>query len=510
MALCPNDATITVEGEIIFQGERRSIHISIKSGKQGKFGLESVLRGEGTYSDNFALVNTDNPSKTKYRRNLVRLTMKEERCLSDSLDLALIPVSSRSTIVLVLSIVDLITSIVYSLSEDDFQNLTSTNHALHPMDRPLGGIKSLLGLSSSMVRLRDRLLQLFGSEPSITSFDIVSSYEKLKIVLSELVPGKFCTSSLCFDNHFWYNRQQPEYDHFPECPVALLWDDILNIVAVGILMLFVEHATDVCIPVSQKTEFGVFVRDAIMRRYSQQYNIEITDFEVPFGFQYTEKNLHLDIVNLVRESGNLNVNVIGVSDGAISIFPLSISTLAMGKNQSLTYLIVDGRFYDRRSHYLTVTSDGSSRRQAQMSIMDDRGPIGPSSLGVHKSLTLSVRPQPDQLVIRTMIQFAGTTIVEPDFFDLHMAYMSLLFANPCTHNPRDPLQQDNAANVMTTSVATPTAPKGKIALVLTHGSPEAQFLCGCYGTRTLFQGDSCLNCVVKEARRNGFRMIIQS
>ena len=124
--------------------------------------------------------------------------MKLDGCLSDALDLVLLPPTSRPNYELRLSIGNLITSIVCSFSESHLQSGFRTTQSI-PL--PRDGVKSLLG-PNIMARLRDRLYLLLGVEGSIISFDCVSSYELMRGLVNDLMP-----SSLCICNktslHVW-------------------------------------------------------------------------------------------------------------------------------------------------------------------------------------------------------------------------------------------------------------------------------------------------------------------
>lgn len=492
MALCPNNTTVIVKDIIIFQGERRSVYISIKCNTPTHFGLETVLHDGKRRSE--AIVSAKKGKKSSH------LNFKWEGCLSDILDLALIRISSSSTPDLRLHIVQLITSMVYSLSELDFQGPVSDFGS--KSDLPRGGFKVMLG-ENQMSRILDRIALLFRTQPSVPSFDCVLAYESLRASINNLIPSKSCTTSQCFHLHYWEVSLLPDRRHSLTCKVPQLWRDIIDLIGVGILMLFVEHDADVCIGGSISPKMAIYITNAIMRCYFRCHNI---DMSVIHPSVYTIADLHVDICNIIASA---SVDFIGISNGAFSIFPSSIERPAICTTQILTYLAVHGQYFDRQGYYRTLTSEGPSRKQAQKSITDHKEPIGPSGVGSHTSLTVSLRPQLDQLIIRTMVEFSGTTF-ELNFLHLHFAYMGLSYSAPCVHSPRDTLDPDNSIDIITTSLANPSGLEEKIYLVLTHGNPEAQFLCGNWGTRTLFQGNSCLNCVIKDARQNEFRMVIQS
>ena len=63
----------------------------------------------------------------------------------------------------------------------------------------------------------------------------------------------------------------------------------------------------------------------------------------------------------------------------------------------------------------------------------------------------------------------------------------------------DPLQKHNAVDILSKSVGNPLPPD--ISLIFTQRNPEAQFLCGYPTVSDLFQGNSSLNCGVRDAKK---------
>jgi hypothetical protein len=162
----------------------------------------------------------------------------------------------------------------------------------------------------------------------------------------------------------------------------------------------------------------------------------------------------------------------------------------------------DGRFHDGINYFDTIASVyGHKRALALNSLVPRYSLIGPSRLGSHSCLTLTSTMAHWGLHLRTAVQMVSE-VVWLDFLQIHLAHMSLSFAKGCRHG-RGPLDKNLSDQVVTTSVATPVIspehhPKAKLSLALTHDNSEAQFLSCEYRVRTLFQGNSCLNCAVKK------------
>lgn len=498
MALCPNDAKIMVEDETIYLGERRKIIISVKAGIQTSFGLETVARGNKICSASLVMTERRYPG---YRDSIAfsHVSLKAKGCLSDALDLASSFAASHSTH-LRCSIVELIASIVGSFSEHDFDSNTRS------LSQPHGGIMNLLG-PTKMSRLREKLELWFGVEPSMVSFDCLLSFKRLKSVVADLVPSARCgfSASYCHHDDFWAKHK---WAAPVDCPIAKFWDDLKDIIGVAILMLFVEVDTDVSVTGCKPTMMGHHVSRVILRRFLK-HPLYVTPESDDQGAEgYSTSRLHVDLCSLVDGMPEL----LGVSNGTRSIFPLTLESPTLRSPRNVIYLIKDGQFHDRQCYYQSLICGGESQQFAPIkSILPDNASIGPSALGVHLSLTMTVRPQRDSLILRTSIEVTGTTF-DLNLLNLHLAYMTLSFSNPCNHNPLDNVGSENAADVVPTKVRTDGELKGRIGLFLTHGDPEAQFLCLVHspGLRTLFQGNCCLNCAVRDAREEGYNLIIQS
>lgn len=486
LALCPDDTRISVENETLFQGARRSVVISINSKRQTKFVLETILRDERVTSDLVFSVDMGLHNAPTKLWPFNHLSMKVDGCLSDALNLALVPVATSSTPELRFSIVELITAISFSCK----------TNGLRCPEPPREGLKDLLG-PDIMNRLRDKLTLLFGVEPSMTSFDCISAYHSLKSIVSKAIPSAVCSCGQCFGPRPWSNPNSIE-----SCPVMKFWDSLSQIMGNAIALLFITHDANACVSLGWPTKLGSLLPDAIMRLVDE--NLSVLTL-----FGYTMNDLHVDIWKRIDTFG-FSDDILGASNDSVSIFPSTILEPKIHCPQSLIYLLVDGRFHNRRIYYKYLTSDNdSSHAGPQEPGLRHNAPITPSSAGVHSSLTLTVQPHYNQLKIRAMVEASGATF-HLDFLALHIASMGLPSARPCSHNPNDAIEEDNAADIMTTSVVAPLGQEDCISLVTTHQNPEAQFLCGMPDVPTLFQGGSCLNCAVKEGREKGIRMIIQS
>ena len=265
--------------------------------------------------------------------------------------------------------------------------------------------------------------------------------------------------------------------------------------------------------------------------FSSISTTESTEIERPPPYStlppYKISTLHNDILNLqgtiVHNMGEGH-NIIATSNGASSIYPVTLEHLSLDPSLALVYRISDGAFHDNRAYYKSILEDVviEQRPFAKKSALVGSGragqkvPLEESRLGTHQDLTVSLRPWFNSLAMRVLVQSARR-VFNLSFYSLHIASMGLTSARACDHNPAT--QVFLSDEILTTTVDAPLAedewdgggkPDGGIlSVVLVHGSPEAQLLAGVEGARSIFQGDSCLGCAVAEAQRGKFALLIQ-
>lgn len=507
MALCPEDTMVTIENEIVSQGQRRSVVIAIQSETPSQFSVESILYDGGARS-NAHIVSVEVGRKL----SLSPISLKWDGCLSDALDLALINVGARSTVALRISCVELISAIIFSVSGGDL-------HA-GPVGRlPENGFRALLG-SNAVSRVRDTLQHTFNCEPSATHMRCDEAYNDLLVKIADVVPSSACRCNRSFGDGCFTDPWKVRFRDCRKCRVAELWGVLDGIVTRGIVASFVTAEENTCIRLSIDDRADYRLGGRLLRCISKLPNGQGCSFGI------VELHAYILGLNSKFKTGQ-GGRRLGVSSGACSIFPATIQNPLFQSPQELTYVLADGQFHDEHNSYQLVTSDKcSGRRIAVNSITGP--PVVPSNLGAISSLTMSARGVRDQLTIRTMIQMSTKTL-SVDFYEQHLAYMGVNIATTCGHNTRNPLSRSPVA-IITTSVAAPAVfemprlpwddkrSRGQIrndtqpalGMALTHQSPESQFLACVPRTPTLFQGDSCLDCAVEQAHAAGFELVIQS
>jgi len=212
-------------------------------------------------------------------------------------------------------------------------------------------LKPLLG-PDIVNRVRETLTIVFGVEPSMTSFDYIVAYKKFRASINRVVSTTFCTCSKCFSSELAdvFNKRLKNEE---TCPVYKLLDDLDNIIGNGIVMLFITHSTNTCVSLTRPTKIGAQIHNETRRLLRKHATQKVSR---PNHEGYTAADLHLDLRKKVDSEGCSSV-VIGVSNGSNSIFPTTIEDPSVLNPRYLNYLLVDGRFHDRRNYYGCLTSD---------------------------------------------------------------------------------------------------------------------------------------------------------
>ena len=497
-ALCPDDVSVAVEGETIFRGHRRSVIVSIIANQPVKFGVETVLLNEGK---NLRHIVSTAPDPVHLSSKWWKL--KWDGFLAAHLDLTLLNEGVRATEELRSLCADFIASIVFSLTGDDLYSREDPQRKFTALLHD--GFKAILG-PFARTRVRECLVRILLVEPSFTAMDYVLNYVRLRGLIPALVPNNICQCpSSCFRRHVLADSA------ISGCPVARVWDGIMTTIHLGVAAVFVTSNENATVLLSAEMMSRVQLTSAIM--FGVARRVVIPRKLMTWG--YSALALHKQILQLVTGDQQFDIEDIGTSSGSSSIYPSTLQEPAVTNPPCLEYKLMDGQFHDGRNYYDNIRDSNyvlwNSRKPLAVRGNDldlSLSPIVPSSLGVHSNIMITARPAHRRLLIRMLIQIASKE-VESSFLHAHFGYMSIRMAKNCSHNPRNPLDKALNKKVLATSVAAAQGDESLISMSLTHGNPEAQFLSCGYGIHMLFQSGCCLNCAVKQAETEGFRMVIQ-
>ncbi|KAM0261002.1 hypothetical protein ACHAQJ_002437 [Trichoderma viride] len=512
MAFCPDDILLLVENGIIFQGQRRSVVISVFHEKKTSFYVEKILRDTTTSSSLAARFRSDDFLASPGRISSYEyLTVNTQGCLANMVDQLFATFSLRLTRNVVASLATVVGEMMCSFTRDDFG---------HGSQFPEGGLFPLLGHRPQSY-VKERLGLFFGVEIVIdedTKYPF-AAYKWLQETVESLMPASKCLCSQCPGSHVWATMPPNPTKALAGCPIRSIWAGLQTIVGQAVLLSFLETDLDSLRMIqSPRTKLGPYLCHRLVHNLFP--DDQATEPGAPDSSDgdsvecYMLSDLHTDICQLLGSiapnAGNGHT-ILGSSSGATSIFPSTLETMSLDKKHALRYRALDGQYHDGRNYYKALIEDSRIplRPLAEKSILQPDNIISPSRMGIHSSLTVSVRPYHNSMAIRTMLAFSDK-VMDISFFDVHLAFLSISTAVPCQHEHKTPIVLEEEEAVIATSLDAPIASKDRISVVLTHGNREAQFLAGVAGVPTILQSASCLSCVLQDAKQKGYRSIIQS
>jgi len=515
-ALCPEDISISVENEITFRGHRNSVIVSIQVNQPIRFWVETRLTGDGVNVLPH-LVAIDSSRDVGSIMHLC-CNLKWDGFLAAHLDLLFLEEGYQVPDELRSACAELIASIALSISPEDLidprldpryprGDLEGGLSDMNSNPRLEAGFSNLLGLYPRN-RISDQLKRIL-TEPSFTHADFWDSFVQLHRVIQALVPEEVCSCKPhCSQALPW---PATSYLLRPSCPIRRIWNHIAIIIEQGLAALFVTPGENATVNlklrgVSLPVELTVAIMRAVNKAPRVQENIK------PADLSYTAHTLHNRLQELLAGDRPVHADGIGVSSGSSSIFPALLLHPTFSDPPYLGYILEDGQFHDGQNYYRSLYCQPRKRTDEKIaSEIQLPSIVTPSDLGCHSRFLITACPQHFGLEIITRVDCHGKQ-VEMSFQQLLLGYMGVKVADECSHNPKSPLESHHTSNVVTESVdyvvPVPRPQMSRIVLMLTYGSPKARFLACGNGGRTLFMGNSCLNCAVKQAKEEGFDVII--
>ncbi|PHH63856.1 hypothetical protein CDD81_5413 [Ophiocordyceps australis] len=491
-ALCPDDLQVLVEGNVHIDSSRPSVIVSlVHDTQETKINVEQVLRDCKTTRP-LPVLFRPNDAQTHLERlsTFDRLSLSTEGCLATMVQDQLSKVSRGSTTAAMASFVDLIAAIMWSFMGTDFDaNLSRF---------PRHGLRTMLG-PDARDRIVDKLGLYFGVVVPLINLDPDAAYDNFSRSMSELVSDSIGSCSQCLGPRIW---DIPPASH-PHCTIRRVQESLQELLGRAVLLCFVDTHLDTLYMVQRfKNKLGPHLcRRLLVRAGVLEHSDEMT---------YPVSQLHADLCQLMAaEPSNAGPgqNIIATTSGSTCMLPAALLKPMSDPGHMVRYLLLDGQFHDHRAYYKALIEEVNipPRCLAEQSINGAPQPMVQSQLGIHQGMTLSLRPFHNSLAVRAMIRVSGR-IIHMSFYDAHLAYMATSVAASCGDHPDELFVPD----VVATSVEAPAASDGRLSIVLSHDNVESQFLASVEGVPCLFQGSSCLGCMMLDARENGFQLLIQS
>ncbi|QPC73258.1 hypothetical protein HYE68_004010 [Fusarium pseudograminearum] len=536
LAICPDDTSVQVNGEILMANLRDNIvfHVTEEYNSKTEFHIESRFRPQTMdFAKSYITQNNEESVDSELRFSF-------DNMLSDWLDLNLEMTDDSAKQSLKLAIANVVACTASSLTGEQLRGYCPSEgtptFAGHLYSRfPDQGMRIALGPRYRQI-IPDRLQKVI-CRPTNTLRAFADEFETLTEAIHKAIPLERCTCHGCE-----YSQKDQYWALFDaSCPLARLRRVVVKATFIALLCIFIKcgpNSTAVLkVQPSHSTEFlallsrmsgrpALGVVSSWLRRKTGRVDVR-DEAEALARFPSA---IHCSIMNFFGK--DQWDSTVCSSSGACTVYPSTLQSFRIAYPWTVYYEAVDGKLWFRSDVYVSiVTGDPRSfivNRTPSLTYNDRRDiteePItkgevaAPSALGQHTSLSVTLRPTTkvgSQILQLRCVVTQSTQVFEVDFLNLHLGLMTLAAADPCDHALSKPLQL--SSTVKATSVANPVAKmKGRmvgrdpfvLGVTLTHLSEEAQFLCCLYNWRQLYQGDCCLPCAVAQAKKGNYRVII--
>lgn len=485
--LFPSDTTLTIEGLIVQEGTRGLICLECNdttgSGVPVQVEVEKIIH-QG-HSNCFPVaIMAKSPLELESR-----CFFAWEGHVADSLTVLFANFGLTCTSALLVACCDLLISLPATIA-------VAFVEQHQDIDGEPGSLLLLLG-PEPMQRLYYSCRAVLRETPSSKPKSTAEAYQDLVRAFKETL-GTQC-QCMCEGVDHSSDFGANHYGARNKCGLFTLWSNVLEAVSHALWSIFVHaDANAVVEPNAASACTGsLAIRDSIdcsMKGRQQRYVLNA----------YT---VHDHILSIVKGYSE-NPREIASSNGASALIPVSLLRVERGLCEGLYELrdgqiVVNGRYYRR-----LLTTVEQLRAKSSNSLFNPGGRISPSSLGEHSDLVFTVREELDVAKLRGIAKCQGQSL-RLDIFDIIVSSMLAQCADPCTHDPDSILDEAHSREVITTSIAAPSAKDDNIiAIVQTKGNPVAQLLACEDEHGAILQSGCCLNCAFEQAKKWKFCQII--
>ncbi|KAK2867953.1 hypothetical protein FQN49_003305 [Arthroderma sp. PD_2] len=480
MIMFPLDAVVSVDNEIIFEGERKSIMI--------EFGVAGSLTPTEIVVE--TIVNASGalrlPIVVNQRDSLILPGMclfRFDGWLADYLRLVFLNKEINIPEELLVACCETLISLVDNM-----------NYSRGEPSRAQGRLIHLLGARpyERMVRI---CRTVFGVSPLTRHLDLKSAFDNLTHHFISTSQPCSCSDTCCDVNRGWGysptdplipNDWKPPITRDPHCPFRILWKALGQALDHGLASFFINANANVVVPFPSRSAGAM---DTIHGHPSGS----IPDLNID--------NFHAGIMGCFSSPEHPDTDMLhrclAVSESS-TIYPGRLRRLELDHENGLCYELVDGVLQlNGRYHKVLRNAKEPLRQEASKSLYSNSDIIVPSSSGVHSDLVLTLRELSSYLELRC-IAVASKTNVPIDLSKVIVTSYGVKQVDPCEHRVYEPLRGEFQA--ITTSVQSPRARTGCIAVAQVSRNKTAQLLCCESSGPILLQRNCCLNCACEQAR----------
>ncbi|KFY35311.1 hypothetical protein V494_06028 [Pseudogymnoascus sp. VKM F-4513 (FW-928)] len=486
--LFPEDAFVTIENVIVFEGLRKSILVEFTDSD----GIISVKIESKLQIQSALPIIPVGKSMRMNDNTIYSYCYKWNGCMADMLQIMFIEEG-------------LICSESFRISCCDM---------LEPLAKTFGtvngepNIAGLLGKHSFIKLLGpyplgrvDQVCQKLWRIPpgwAKPVLSLKSAFHSLVEAFAEATTTVSCNcdpKSLCSAGLSWKDPTLGE-PLTSNCPLSRLWGTVGETIAYGFSCLFV-NADDSAV-ISHPAGYSSWM--PILSDISSVLGLGHVP-RPPDLFRGHYYTVYVCIMTLC----GLRHGIAGSSNSS-TVYMAALQTLQLPNAMNGLFILLDGQiiFNGRYHKELRITV---SEMRPEGEIHQRSHPIIPSAVGEHSSFMMTILESILFLELTSTIHVRGE-IVHLNMFDVILASWAVAEAKPCNHSTKTPLEARHEDHVLMTSVASPLAVEGKISIVQVSRNPAAQLLSCVRATPALLQKNCCLNCAYEEAVEDKYRMII--
>lgn len=486
----PEDAFVTMENVIVFEGLRKSILVEFTdSDGIVNVQVESKLRIQSAVPILPIEKHAQIPGMGKWHEYCYSWT----GCIADILQVIFI----EDGLICPEPLRVACCGVLGPLSK----TLGSTNKQLDTTD--LLGNHSVIKLLGPYPHERiDKICQKVWRIPpgwAKSASSLRSALDDLVLAFAEATPTVSCTCKTltrCRTEYGW-----PEHPHHEStmrsCPLYRLWNAVGETICYGFSCLFINAGDDATIEHPADYSPYTLILDVMS-------NLE--DPKSDFCTVHSGRSYCDIIYSCIMNFGGSNNGVAASSDSS-TVYMTALQTPQLPNAMNSLFILTEGQLIFNGRYHTMLLATGSERPEAEKDIHQVTQPIIPSSIGEHSSLDMTLLEGVHELQLTTTILIGGG-ILHLNLERIILGSWEVHVAEPCEHPANTPLEQRYEEAVLTTSVASPSAIEGKIAIVQVSRNAVAQLFSCVENTRTLLQKNCCLNCAYEEAVKGKYKMII--
>ena len=474
MMMFPQDSLVTIDGVVTFEGPRNSIIVEFSANATtsgiSHFQLESLIPSHRKLPIE---IEPRGPGPA-----FLLCSFAWKNWVADLLQLEFQAFGLTCPSTLLIACCDML----LHLPEAAVSGYTArTSNVL-----PATGVFNSLG-PYPLRRMYERCQAVLGTLPSGHQFDMRTAYTNLVVAATEALKFVKCSCAAtepCDMSAGWIWKPKRKTKQY--CKRFRLW------AAIGMTL---DNAF-CCFFVNAGTNTTVHTPDPYCPKMPSLINQRLRlndDF-----FVITCESFHTSLTRTFSLAGE----ALASGSGSSVIFPVTLRDVKLTTGLPILYELVEGQImFGGRYHSYMCGHTASPRPKAKTHIHPSKSRIVPTNFGEHSGLTMTVRECLGYLELRTTARVSGVD-VNLNLESIIIASYGLQETEPCNHPMDVPLPSDHEVFVQTTSVASPSAPRQKVAIALTQNNPTAQLLCCEAGVRTLLLKDCCLNCALEQAQNS--------